>query len=110
MRIIIVLAVLFFLTEVYSQDGHFENPFESLLPVKRSAEGEEELDEGEKIPSLAVKINGILWGVDVPRAIIDNDIYKAGDKLKDEEAQVLRIEKSTVFILYGEKVYELKVE
>jgi len=58
------------------------------------------------LPSM--RINGIVWGGNVPAAIIDNKVYREGDSIKD--AKVVKIVKEGVWFLYKEKDFLMKVE
>lgn len=109
-KIFISIAVsLVFLSFSYSQ-SKYKDPFEPLLPQEVV---EEERQEGviseidDPLPSVVVQ--GILWGVDSPQVIIDGEVYRAGDRLKDIDAQVFKIERGTVLISYGEKIYKIKI-
>jgi len=107
---ILILVFLGFLNFSYSE-SRYKNPFKSLF-VQEAME-EEEKQEGiiseieETLPDMSVQ--GILSGGNFPQVIIDEEVYKAGDKLKNIDAQVFRIEKGVVFISYGEKIYRMKM-
>lgn len=117
-----ILISLSLMSFSYSQ-GKFRDPFEPLLPSEVDAEKEgekerareDEKERQERIVSEAGKIlfsiviQGILWGGDLPQVIIDGEVYKPGDRLKNIDAQIFKIEKGAVFISYGEKIYRIKI-
>ena len=107
---IFILVSLAFSGLSYSQ-GRYKDPFESLLPqeIKEEEERQEEIisEIEDSLPSMVVQ--GILWGNDFPQVIIDGEVYKSGDRLKNVDAQVFKIEKGAVFISYGEKIYRMKI-
>jgi len=105
-----ILISLGLLSFSYSQ-SRYKDPFEPLLPqeVKEEDEGQETITSEIEEALLSIVVQGILWGSDFPQAIIDGEVYKSGDRLKDIDAQVFRIEKGTVFISYGEKIYRMKI-
>lgn len=110
MRLINLFFILFFLflpILVYSQDSQ-RDPFESLLPEEEVKTQTDEEGKIEVSAPLSVTLEGVLWGTDTPRAIIDGEVYKVGDTLKDVDASVFRITENVVFISYGEKIYKLK--
>ena len=107
---ILIVVFLAFSSFSYPQ-GKYKDPFEPLLPqeIKEEEERQEEIisEIEESLPSMAIQ--GILWGSDSPQVIIDGEVYKTGDRLKNIDAQVFKIEKSIVFISYGEKIYRMKI-
>ena len=107
---IFTVAFLSLVSFSYSQSG-YKDPFESLLPqeVEEMGEGQKEIiSEGEgSFPSIVIQ--GILWGGDFSQVIIDGEVYKNGDKLKNIDARVFKIEKGMVLIYYGEKIYRTKI-
>jgi len=94
----------------YSQ-SEYKDPFEPVLPheVKAEEEGQEKITSKTEEALLSIVVQGILWGGDFPQVIIDGGVYKSGDRLKDVDAQVFKIEKGTVFISDGEKIYRMKI-
>jgi len=111
---ILVLMLLVFSSFVYSKSD-YRDPFKSSLPHKiENMEGvvdiqEAAYDESEDIlPDMVVQ--GILLHGNFPQVIIDGEVYKTGDRLKDVTAQIFKIEKGVVFISYGEKIYRIKIE
>jgi len=107
---ILILVSLVFSSFSYPQ-SKYKDPFESLLPQ----EVEDEIveldvvvsDTDNPLPPMAIE--GILWGGDFLQVIIDGEVYRTGDKLKNIDAQVFKVEKGGVFISYKEKIYRMKV-
>lgn len=64
---------------------------------------------GEVTPP-SVNIEGVLWGTDKPLAIIDGEVYGVGEKLKDVDAEIDKIEKNKVFILYQGQVFGMGIK
>ncbi|MDD5291807.1 MAG: hypothetical protein PHY46_01305 [Candidatus Omnitrophica bacterium] len=54
------------------------------------------------------KINGLLWGAQETKAIINNEIYNVGDKLG--EAKITKIDKNGVTVIFNNKEYILNLE
>ena len=107
----VLVIVLIFWGASFAQDGSYKDPFKFLLPVEVE-EGEpstieEESMHDDSLPDLTLE--GVIWEVAKPRAIIDGEIYKSGDKIKDIDAYVSAIDKGVVFISYGERTFKVKV-
>ena len=107
---IFALTSLFFTSLSYSQDW-YKDPFRFLLPqaVREEEEGVERIIEETEKSLPAMVFQGVLWDSDLSQVIIDGEVYKVGDNLKDLDARILKIEKGTVFILYGETVYKIEI-
>lgn len=117
-----LLLIPGFLISSYPQEN-YRDPFEPLLPVEvdeevqleelraqeREREKREEIIEATGKAIFSISVEGILWGGDLPQVIIDGEVYKPGDNIKDLDAQIFKIEKSTVFISCGEKIYRVKI-
>ena len=107
---ILIIVFLGFSNFSYSEN-RYKDPFEPLLAQEvKEEEGRQEgiiSETEETLPDMIVQ--GILWGGNFPQVIIDMEVYKAGDRLKNIDAQVFRIEKGVVFISYGEKIYKVKI-
>jgi hypothetical protein len=108
-KLFFILLVFAMPLNIYAQ-GAYRDPFESLLPKEEAkiAIGGEKA--AKALPSLSVVVQGVLWGSDMPQAIIDGDVYRVGDKLKKIDAKVFRIMNNVVFIAYGDKIYKMMVE
>ncbi len=109
MKVIKIVFILFFslLPILLYPAESYRNPFESLLPKEEKATG---VTTEEMVKPLEVVVQGVLWGSSLPQAIIDNEVYKVGDKIKNlEDTFLLRINKNTVFIVQGDKVHKMVV-
>ena len=104
----ILFLLLFLLLPILLYPAeNYRNPFESILP--KEEEKTTEVSQ-KKAQPLEVVIQGVLWGSFLPQAIIDNEVYKVGDKLKNvEDAFLLRITNNIVFIVQGDKVHKMLV-
>ncbi len=85
------------------------NPFTQMLP-KTDNKGQirdyyKDKSASSEEVNLTVRVDGVFWGVEVPQAIIDGQVYKVGDKLKNSTAVITKIEKNSVTIIYKEKVF-----
>ncbi|MCK4912655.1 MAG: hypothetical protein KAS05_02930 [Candidatus Omnitrophica bacterium] len=114
MIVTFILIFLVFPSFVYSQ-SEYKDPFKSALPqgieeVENIVERQEEMGEEREDVLLNMVVQGILLEGNFPQAIIDGEVYKAGDRLKDMNGKVFRIGKSAVFISYGEKIYRIKIK
>lgn len=106
---------LFFILSVtagYAQTG-YKNPFESGLPQEAvEAETIESTQEvGDSVVSLpeGITIEGVLWGSEMPQAIINGGVYKQGDKLEDNKSvSIFNIKDNTVFFSYQGKIFKKK--
>ena len=105
MIVVFILMIVVLGIKVYPQEGYSRDPFLPLIPM----EAGEEIDGegGIKVTLPPLKLEGVLWGGNFAQVIIDGQVYKVGDSLKDIEAKVFRIEKNTVFISFKNKIYEL---
>jgi hypothetical protein len=52
------------------------------------------------VEPLAVVVEGVFWDIDNPAVIIDGDIYRNKDKLKNHDARILKIDRNDVTVLY----------
>jgi hypothetical protein len=106
-QILFVTILSLFALSVYSEEANNkEDPFESFLPAKQ--EGSSAQNQKPALPP-PVEIQGVLWGSDTPQTIIDGEVYKVGDTLKNVDGKVYKIEKNTVSIFYEGRLYEMKV-
>lgn len=102
---LIFVFLLVFPSIVYSET--YRDPFKSLLLEKQK---ETTGDQSVGLPSLDLTVQGVLWGGEFPQAIINQSVYREGDKLKEFlDAVVYKIEKQTVSILYGGRIYKIVV-
>lgn len=71
---------------------NYRDPFLSFLP-------EEKIEEKlEKIAPPNLKLQGIVWGGDKPRAIINNTVLGKGDEILG--AKILEIKKEGISFIY----------
>lgn len=105
--IIIFLALISFLSYNCSWAEDKNDPFDSLLPEKAATIAPDGTEKVSTPP--AVTVEGAIWGSDMPQAIIDGEVYKVGDTLKNLDGKVYKIEKNRVFIFYEGRLHEMKV-
>ncbi|MFA6281896.1 MAG: hypothetical protein WCY05_05290 [Candidatus Omnitrophota bacterium] len=106
-KIIIGFFIVLNMLSGYSFAENQGDPFDSLLPVKSVSEKTEEKVKVSQPP--AISIEGALWDSDMPQVIIDGDVYKVGDTLKNVDAKIYKIEKNLVFVFYEGQLYPMKV-
>lgn len=78
--------------------GNYRDPFLSYLPVEKPKE-----KVVEKINPPDLKLQGIVWGSDKPRAIINGMVLGKGDKIL--EVEILDISKEGIEFVYKEHVF-----
>ena len=70
--------------------------------------GQNNLDEtAPKLDLSKLKIQGIIWGVKTPQAIINNTVLKVGDLV--EGAKILNIEKKGITFDFNGEIFNLVV-
>ena len=109
---IFLFLFLFLVSGVYIQDARCKDPFNPLLPPKKIdslgvPRTEGKVKERAVLPSL--KVEGILWGGELPQTIINGEVYEVGDTLKDADAVILKIKKNNVLIFYEKQIYDVEI-
>ncbi len=116
---VIITVALIMPLGVYSENGGmYRDPFSPVLPPIEQIGDNSALIEKfttpvkEEIPVQLppLVVQGLLYGSKIPQAIIDGEVYKAGDELRNINGKVSRVEKNSVFILYQGKTHEVKVK
>ena len=82
------------------------NPFVPLLPKK--IEKTEVVDKLLNIEE--IKLEGIILGKEKACVIINGEVYKKGDVLKECGAQIIKIDKEGIDLKYNKKIYRIKME
>ncbi|MCM8779379.1 MAG: general secretion pathway protein GspB [Candidatus Omnitrophica bacterium] len=80
--------------------GNYRDPFLSALPQEKPVE------KIEKVNPPDLKLQGIVWGSDKPRAIINGIVLGKGDKIG--EAEIVEIRKEGVEFIYKEHFFFLE--
>lgn len=80
--------------------GNYRDPFLSALPQEKRVE------KVEKVNPPDLKLQGIVWGTDKPRAIINGIVLGKGDKIG--EAEILEIKKEGIEFIYKEHLFFLE--
>lgn len=57
-----------------------------------------------------LSLQGVLWGLDVPQVIINDEIYKEKDIINGREVRILKIEKNTVTLLSRGEIRKMSPE
>lgn len=106
----IYIVFLAFAVLVLAQEpqGELRDPFEAP-PLRKEEQAGEVGPEGRVAPVSppVVSVEGVLWGKDSARVIIDGEIYEVGDTLRNVDAKVYKIEANTVFIAYQGGLFEM---
>ena len=116
-----VLFLLFFVLAVgnvslLAQAIETKDPFVPLLPEEKHSKKKESAYENNmalNIPreELSVNLEGVIWGRNIiPQAIIDGEIYKAGDKIKGTDAVVKEIKENKVSVFFDGRIIILKTK
>ncbi|MDD5195544.1 MAG: hypothetical protein PHQ96_07740 [Candidatus Omnitrophica bacterium] len=111
----LIFCLLFSLTAFAQADGvteeEYKDPFSSVIPEEAPAGSAGQAPgQEEAVAPPQVTVEGIIWGVKTPQAIIDGDVYKTGDILKSVDATVFKIEKSVVSLQYKGKIFETGIQ
>jgi type II secretory pathway component PulC len=110
-KLILFLLMLAMITIGYPQDD-YKNPFESGLPqevVEQDIEPVRNFDTDTINLPEGIIIQGVLWGNDKPQAIINGEIYKKGESLKENQrVSLFDIEKNIVLLSYQGKIFKKK--
>jgi hypothetical protein len=89
------------------KSGKLRDPFKTyfideepeVAPEESAEEAQPEFDPGK------FKVQGIIWGVKTPQAIINDKVLTIGDLI--EEAKILRIEKKGITLSFYVKIFNL---
>jgi sRNA-binding protein len=81
------------------------DPFKPYI-VKQAKKTSEYIPTQEsRVPPPKLTVQGIIWGSDIPQAIINNSVVRAGDTI--EEARILEINKEGVKVFFKNRQYLL---
>ena len=83
-----------------------KDPFEDALPKPDKPVKPITGPVGPAAATLpAMEVQGLVWGGSMPQAIIDGQVLKVGDTIKNVE--ILEINKDGIKVLYNSKLYKL---
>jgi hypothetical protein len=87
------------------------DPFTPMFPAKEAKEGS--LTQGpflkeEVIQPPTLIVQGLVWGTNLPQAIVENKVVRIGDHIN--EAEVVRIDKEGIMISYKGKTFTIRPE
>lgn len=87
--------------EYKAQD--LRDPFQENIEEEPAQVEEQKIEEGKTTqPPPSLVVQGLIWGSDLPQAIINSNVVKIGDTV--EGAQIINIDKNGVTILFdGQK-------
>ncbi|MFA5199770.1 MAG: hypothetical protein WC442_02525 [Candidatus Omnitrophota bacterium] len=71
------------------KSGGLRDPFQTYIIKERKGPSTYDMPQTDlsksKVDFSELKVQGIIWGVKTPQAIINNRIYNLGDKIEDAE-------------------------
>ena len=110
--IILYFVIISFLTAMPSfAEDDYRDPFTPLIHKPVPGDGDSAYSRDvASFESFDLILEGVMWGEDVRHAIINGDLYKEGDTIKDTDAKIIRIKKDVVSIYYEGVVYERSIE
>ncbi|MDP8233529.1 MAG: hypothetical protein P9M06_01830 [Candidatus Saelkia tenebricola] len=106
-RLFLLVLLLFLgLRTVYAKieytGDQFRDPFQSYLPEANISKSKKAVFKKLK----ELNLTGVIWGGDLPLAIINDQVYSVGDSIL--EVEIMEINKTGVLLKYGEEAYILK--
>lgn len=115
-KLIIVLILVVGSTLAYSQEAvikpqnvnytneKFRDPFEIQLPEDASKPRPVVVEESEKAVVLPpLNVEGVIWGSEMPLVIIEGNVLKIGDTIK--EVKILDIQKEKIEVVFEGKTF-----
>ena len=112
---IIIFCLNLIIADIVSSQER-KNPFKNWFPIIREEINEtvieieeepiiffEEVEEKRYFNASMYRVDGLIWGVYKPRAIINDEIYGIGDKLG--EAEITKINKEGITLIFDEDEY-----
>ena len=83
------------------------DPFESILPKEDLRLKKEEAIVKAQVAAPKLKVEGILWGSNKPRAIINGKVYGVGEVIQGmPQTKIHKIEKGVVIIIHEGAVFQ----
>jgi hypothetical protein len=93
--------------------GEDFNPFQPKLPqVEDFIEPDVTYDEEDYYvdPDFSgIIVEGVIWGTDMPQAIINGDTYKVGDTLDEVESTIIEINRQGIVVKHLGRRYEIEI-
>ena len=94
--------------------GEDFNPFQPKLPqvLEEFIEPDVTYDEEDYYvePDFSsIIVEGVIWGTDMPQAIINGDTYKIGDTLDEVESTIIEINRRGIVVKHLGRRYEIEV-
>lgn len=88
------------------------DPFQSYLPAQKEVRVDPpdlSLPVQNSVSPLDVVLEGVLWGIDNPQAIIDGEVYKEGETIRNKDAVLYKIERNKAIIIYYGQPYKIGI-
>ena len=89
---------------VFYRGREYRDPTVNPLLSKPTQEEQHKVQEFVTLPPLTIQ--GVFWGGDSPRAIINEQVVRKGDTLPDG-IEILDISGSGIKVLYREKIFTI---
>lgn len=111
--VFVLVCMVAFSCKAWPKDTPKKDPF--VPPFVRAEESNRSsLSSARKVEvpraDLEIEVQGIIMGSKFKQAIIDDELYKEGDTLKNIDARIVKIEKGIVSIMFEGVLYEKVVE
>ncbi|PIQ86785.1 MAG: hypothetical protein COV73_04175 [Candidatus Omnitrophica bacterium CG11_big_fil_rev_8_21_14_0_20_43_6] len=90
------------------KSGKFRDPFKTYLVTEQPKPAAQETAVEIETPQFdfnKVKVQGIIWGVSIPQAIINDQVVTVGDLV--EGAKILAIDKKGITLSYYGQTFDL---
>jgi hypothetical protein len=89
------------------KSGNLRDPFETYVVKEVPKEiSQQDADlSPQKLDLDKIKVQGVIWGSQVPQAIINDQVLRVGDLI--EGAQIMSIEKKGITVSFNGEAYDL---
>ncbi|MBN2120065.1 MAG: hypothetical protein JW734_03285 [Candidatus Omnitrophica bacterium] len=108
-KVLIPLVIFMFFVSGFGYSDT-RNPFVDLLPKREDGPvdltGRQAHSKTKEVilPS-SIIVEGVFWDTQMPQAIINGDVYKERETLKDASVEIVKIEKGLVHLLYQGRIF-----
>ena len=101
----LILLLLFVCCEAqasvqYDSQG-VRDPMESLLP-------KEAAKDAENVTPPSITVTGIVWGSNMPEAIVNDQVVKIGDEIAG--AKIVDIARHGISVLFSGRIFEFSIQ
>ncbi|MCP4652075.1 MAG: hypothetical protein GY858_01660 [Candidatus Omnitrophica bacterium] len=93
-----------------------EDPFCPMLPEEKMEQDRTQVTEVEKerqedvVEPPLIELQGVLWGTELPLALIEGEIYNVGDSVIGTNAKIHKIENNDVLILFEGELFRINIK